>query len=139
MITLRILSWPEAQALAYPIRLTVFVEEQGVPKELELDEEDVRAWHALALDNSPLSNTLGTARLQADGKIGRLAVLAQHRGHGIGSALMNALLGFGTKQGIEHFYLHAQTSAMPFYERFGFKANGPIFNEAGIKHVKMMY
>ena len=130
-ISVNILPWEQAQSQAYPIRLAVFVKEQGVPEELELDEEDPLAWHAIArLDGQ----AIGTARLQKDGKIGRMAVIQAYRRQGIASAMMNVLLKFGRQHGINQFYLHAQIEALPFYERFGFVANGPVFNEAGIAH-----
>ncbi len=134
-VVVHLLPWEQAQAKAYPIRLAVFVKEQGVPRELELDEEDPLAWHAVA-EYEGLS--LGTARLQGDGKIGRMAVLMTYRHQGVASAMMNALLEFGKQQGIKQFYLHAQIEALGFYERFGFKANGPVFNEAGIAHRVMV-
>ena len=130
-ISVNILPWEQAQSQAYPIRLAVFVKEQGVPEELELDEEDPLAWHAIArLDGQ----AIGTARLQKDGKIGRMAVIQAYRRQGLASAMMNVLLKFGRQHGINQFYLHAQIEALPFYERFGFVANGPVFNEAGIAH-----
>jgi predicted GNAT family N-acyltransferase len=130
-ISVNILPWEQAQSQAYPIRLAVFVKEQGVPEELELDEEDPLAWHAIAkLDGQ----AIGTARLQKDGKIGRMAVIQAYRRQGVASAMMNVLLKFGRQHGINQFYLHAQIEALPFYERFGFVANGPVFNEAGIAH-----
>ncbi len=134
-VVVHLLPWEQAQARAYPIRLAVFVEEQGVPRELELDEEDPLAWHALARHNGL---TVGTARLQQDGKIGRMAVLRAYRHQGVASTMMHALLDHGQQQGIKQFYLHAQIEALGFYERLGFKANGPIFNEAGIAHQMMV-
>jgi predicted GNAT family N-acyltransferase len=130
-ISVNILPWEQAQYQAYPIRLAVFVKEQGVPEELELDEEDPLAWHAIAkLDGQ----AIGTARLQKDGKIGRMAVIQAYRRQGVASAMMNVLLKFGRQHGINQFNLHAQIEALPFYERFGFVVNGPVFNEAGIAH-----
>lgn len=133
-VLVHLLPWEQAQARASPIRLAVFVEEQGIPSELELDEEDPLAWHAVA-EHDGLS--LGTARLQGDGKIGRMAVLKTYRRQGVAKAMMNVLLDHGQRQGIKQFYLHAQVEAVDFYERFGFKANGPVFNEAGIAHRRM--
>ena len=132
--SIQILSWEQAQAWACPIRLEVFVKEQGVPKELELDEDDPLAWHAVAELDTLI---IGTARLQKNGKIGRLAVIQAYRLQGVASAMMNALLKFGQQHGIKEFYLHAQIEALPFYEGFGLVANGPVFNEAGIAHQTM--
>jgi len=134
MDDIQIMSWQAAQHLAYPIRYTVFVREQSVPEELELDEDDITAWHAVLLVDGV---AVGTGRLTASGKIGRLAVLEKYRKHGYGSKLMRALMNHGLANGITHFYLHAQTSAQSFYENLGFKANGPEFIEAGIAHIRM--
>lgn len=132
-------SWQNAKQVAYPIRRLVFIEEQGVPEEMELDEFDPLAQHALAyLD----SQCIGTARLVAlpgnIGRIGRMAVLPIHRSVGIGSQLLGALIDQGKLQGITHFELHAQLSAISFYERFGFIAQGDIYDEAGIAHRDMI-
>lgn len=127
---------------AFSVRKHVFIEEQGVPEELELDEYDPVAWHALAyLD----SQCIGTARLvifsQADGgigRIGRMAVLPKYRKQGYGKSLLQALLEKGKAKGISQFELHAQRSAIPFYEQFGFIADGDIYDEAGIAHRDMI-
>jgi predicted GNAT family N-acyltransferase len=132
-------SWADAEQAAWPIRKRVFIEEQGVPEEMELDEFDLTAQHALAYLNS---QCIGTARLASlpgnIGRIGRMAVLPAHRSEGIGGQLLNALLTKGKAQGITRFELHAQLSAIPFYERFGFIAQGDIYDEAGIAHRDMM-
>ena len=130
-----IMRWGEARHLAYPIRLTVFVNEQRVPEELELDDDDPGAWHALFFQDG---QAIATGRLLSSGKIGRLAVLKNYRGLGMGTALIKSLMEFGQQQGIGKFYLHAQTTAIGFYEGLGFKTNGPVFNEAGIEHIKMI-
>jgi len=135
MRVIEILPWNKASTLAYPIRFQVFINEQGVPQHLELDEDDPLAWHALAIRDH---QAIGTARLLSSGKIGRLAVLPNHRKQGVGKELMLALLDFGQQQGIHQFYLNAQVSAVDFYARLGFQAIGPIFNEAGIEHIKMV-
>ncbi len=134
MQKIAIMRWDEARHLAYPIRLTVFVNEQQVPEELELDDDDPDAWHAVMLKDG---QAIATGRLLGNGKIGRLAVLKNYRGLGMGTALIKRLMEFGQQQGIGKFYLHAQTTAIGFYEGLGFKANGPVFNEAGIEHIKM--
>ena len=132
-------SWADAKQVAWPIRKRVFIEEQGVPEEMELDEFDLTAQHALAYLSS---QCIGTARLASlpgnIGRIGRMAVLPAHRSEGIGSQLLNALITKGKAQGITQFELHAQLSAIPFYERFGFIAHGDIYDEAGIAHRDMM-
>jgi len=88
--TIRILSWSEVLPLARPVREKVFVEEQRVPRELEWDEWDERCDHAIAC--APDGRAIGTARLAPDGRLGRMAVLRECRGRGVGGALLEALL-----------------------------------------------
>jgi len=133
--SVRILSWPEAMSLARPVRERVFVEEQKVPRELEWDEWDERCDHALALDGT--GSALGTARLLPDGRIGRMAVLREWRGRGVGAALMEAMLERARQRFMTSITLHAQTHAAGFYRRFGFSGRGGEFLEAGIPHVEM--
>ncbi|MBJ7380381.1 MAG: GNAT family N-acetyltransferase [Polynucleobacter sp.] len=133
-IEIEITPWEEAQAIAFPIREAVFVQEQQVPANLELDEFDPIAWHALAKLKGA---DVGTARLLPDGKIGRMAVLKPYRLQRVGSALLNALLIHGELEGIKQFYLSAQIDALYFYEKFGFEMYGPQFEEAGIRHIEM--
>lgn len=135
MQAIQIMGWDEAKEFAYPIRLSVFVHEQGVPEALELDEDDPLAWHAIAFEDG---KAIATGRLMRNGKIGRLAVLKPYRGCGIGSAVLKNMVHYGEQQNIKGFFLHAQTSVSGFYERFGFKPSGSVFNEAGIEHIKMV-
>ncbi|MGV0963085.1 MAG: GNAT family N-acetyltransferase [Polynucleobacter sp.] len=132
-------SWLDGKEEAYPIRKRVFIDEQGVPEEMELDEYDPLAQHALAYVNS---ECIGTARLVTLpgnlGRIGRMAVLPMHRRRGIGGGLLRALLELSKSQGITPLELHAQLSAIPFYEQFGFIAQGDIYDEAGIAHRDMI-
>jgi predicted GNAT family N-acyltransferase len=122
------------RAIIYAIRRTVFVVEQSVPLEIEIDEHDPVARHVVAfIGDEPV----GTGRITADaraGRIGRMAVLAAHRGRGVGRELLQTLIGIGRDQGLERFVLSAQCQAVPFYERMGFVADGPIYIEAGIDH-----
>lgn len=126
--------WHEMQPAAAPIRLAVFVDEQQVPVELEWDEYDAVSTHAIARKGG---QSIGTARLLPDGHIGRMAVLAAHRGQGVGAALLTALIERAREVGLASVCLHAQTHARAFYERHGFVAQGAVFIEAGIPHVMM--
>ena len=135
MQEIRIMQWDEAKDLAYPIRLTVFVHEQGVPEALELDTDDALAWHAVMFKDG---QAIATGRLLRNGKIGRLAVLREYRGLGLGSEILKTLVSYGHQEGIKQFFLHAQTTAIGFYERHGFNAIGLPFEEAGIDHIKMV-
>ncbi len=128
-------NWSTDAATLCAIRLRVFVEEQGVPLQLEWDGEDERCEHALAqsLDGTPV----GTGRLLPEGRIGRLAVLPEWRGQGAGSALLVYFVELARKKGFASVTLHAQTRATAFYARHGFAAHGAEFMDAGIPHVAM--
>lgn len=134
-----LLPWESACSEAFFIRKTVFIEEQRVPEELELDDDDQRAIHVLAQLNA---QPIGTARLVDLGhdqaQIGRMAVLDQFRGQGIGQQILQKLILYAQEKGIASLVLHSQVSAIPFYEKMGFVAQGPIYDEAGIPHRNMM-
>lgn len=127
--------WTAMRAQAEPVRRAVFVEEQKVPAEIELDEADPLSLHALAFDRQ--GRVLGTGRLLPDGHIGRMAVLPPARGKGVGSALLRALMQAARQRGHREVALSAQTHAMPFYQRFGFVAEGDVYDDAGIPHRSM--
>ena len=116
------------------IRDEVFVEEQGVPPELEHDDQDATAIHVLAFaDGTPV----GTGRITPEGKIGRMAVLAAYRGRGAGRLILDELVALAERKALSQVYCFAQCHAVPFYERQGFAAEGPVFLEAGIEHRRM--
>ena len=121
------------------VRFAVFVDEQQIPRDLEMDDRDVECLHWLATDER--SEPIGTVRLdlRALGKIGRLAVLAPARGHGVGRALMARVHELARERGLASVWCHAQISAAPFYERLGYRVTSEPFEEAGIEHVKMEY
>lgn len=119
------------------VRFAVFVDEQRVPEDEEVDERDPECLHVVALDDGA---SVGTGRLDlaAGGKIGRVAVAASHRGRGVGTAIMHALHGLARRHGLERVWCNAQISAVPFYERLGYRTvDGGTFFEAGIEHAKM--
>lgn len=128
-------AWDDARERARAIRYTVFVEEQGVPVELEWDDMDAPSWHALAFaaDGTPVA----TGRLLPDGHIGRMAVLKVARGTGMGARVLDALMAKAAELGYAELILNAQTHAAPFYARVGFEQVGDEFEEAGIPHVEM--
>jgi predicted GNAT family N-acyltransferase len=134
-VSIRILGWPDAEGEAMRIRDAVFVAEQGVPPEIERDEWDRRSDHALAFDRA--GGVVGTGRLLPDGHIGRMAVLPEWRGRGIGGRILAALIARARERGMRRVVLNAQTHAAPFYARHGFVAFGDEFMEAGIPHVAM--
>jgi predicted GNAT family N-acyltransferase len=131
--------WAEAQASAFLVRQEVFILEQKVPAELEVDEFDPVATHALAYLNGCC---IGTGRLVDLGgskaQIGRMAVLVTFRSQGVGSLLLAKLITLASSQGMKSIMLHSQVAAIPFYEKQGFKAQGSIYAEAGIPHRNMM-
>lgn len=133
-LTVRLGSWNELSAQASPIRFTVFVDEQKVPVELELDEFDPLSCHALALAGD---EAIGTGRLLPDGHIGRMAVLAGWRGRGVGALLLQALIDEAQRRGMTRVVLNAQTHALGFYARFGFAPEGEEYEEAGLPHRTM--
>lgn len=120
------------------LRRAVFIEEQSVSEDEEWDGQDADALHLLALSEG---QPVGTARilLHGDtGKIGRVCVLRQARGSGLGAALILAALDVLRKRpGIVRAKLGAQTHAIGFYEKLGFAAFGPIYDDAGIPHRDM--
>jgi len=129
--------WATLQADAKTIRFEVFVEEQKVPAELEMDHMDAVCLHAVAYaeDGTPI----GTGRLLPDGHIGRMAVRQSARGSGVGGALLQALMAQARIRGDKLVALSAQTHAAPFYERHGFSIDGEEFYEAGIPHINMQH
>lgn len=128
--------WPEDADAIRSVREVVFVQEQSVPPDLEWDGEDERCIHALA--RSPDGTAIGTGRLAADGKIGRMAVLKQCRGIGVGDGILRLLIDEARAAGMKACYLHSQVHALPFYARHGFVAHGPEFSEADIPHREMV-
>ncbi|MBD0708518.1 MULTISPECIES: GNAT family N-acetyltransferase [unclassified Streptomyces] len=138
----------EDREACFAVRREVFVEEQGVPTEMEYDDCDATALHVLAVgaDGRPL----GTGRLlfgadAADrtgadasvGSLGRLAVSRAARGLGVGAALVRGIEEAARAQGLTAVDLHAQTHALGFYERLGYEAYGPEFPDAGMPHRAM--
>lgn len=124
--------WEADQHRICDIRYRVFIREQGVPATLEWDGLDATAIHLLGrFGKDP---ACATARLLPSGQIGRMAVLREQRGHGLGSRLLQALLAAATDAGLQRLYLHAQLPAQAFYQRHGFESHGEIFVEAGIRH-----
>lgn len=127
-------SWSEHRTALEEVRHEVFVLEQSVPKNLEWDGEDERAYHWLAFDKA---KAIGTVRMLRDGHIGRLAVLADYRKRGVGKALLNKALRHAKMLNLREAWLNSQQQAIGFYEPFGFVAYGPEFQDAGIPHQSM--
>ena len=127
--------WPEVVAL----RTRVFVDEQGVPPEVERDDRDATAVHVLSRDDA--GRVVATGRLLVDGEragIGRMATDASVRGRGHGGAVLAELHRQAVLRGVREVELHAQVPARRFYERAGYEAVGDEYVEAGIPHVTMV-
>lgn len=118
------------------IRFAVFVDEQRVPPDLEMDDRDAHCEHFLAFEHGL---AVGTARIDiaSGGKIGRLAVLAGSRRAGIGRALMEACHETALARGLDEVWCNAQVGAVRFYEHLGYSITGEPFDEAGIEHLRM--
>ena len=116
------------------IRYEVFVDEQNVPEELEIDGFDGEAKHVLIfVDGLPI----GTGRILSDGHIGRVAVLKNYRGLGIGKSIMKELIKCAQDLSLEKVWLSSQWHAHSFYLDLGFICVGEVYKEAGIDHIKM--
>ena len=133
--TIRLGDWATLGQDATAIRFEVFVDEQKVPAEIELDDMDAVCLHAVAYDEA--GKAIGTGRLLPDGHIGRMAVRQPGRGTGVGGAILTLLMEKARERGDAAVVLNAQTVAAPFYARHGFVQQGEQFEEAGIAHVEM--
>jgi predicted GNAT family N-acyltransferase len=122
---------------AFALRHEVFVGEQGVPAELELDEHDDAALHLVAFDGDRVVGTCRLVRDASRAKFGRLVVARDARGAGIGSALLAEAERRARADGARHMVLTAQLAAMDLYERAGYTARGDVFMDAGIEHMTM--
>ena len=135
---IRVVSCESERRACYDVRITVFVDEQLVPIDEELDADDETALHYLVESEGEI---IGTARLvdvgDGIGKIGRVALRKEHRGLGIGRDLMVHVMTEGFR-GFHTLILDAQVQMIPFYEKLGFLAEGDVFLDAGIPHRRMI-
>ena len=116
------------------VRKKVFIDEQNVPEELEIDGLDDKAEHILVYDNL---KPIATGRMFSDGHIGRVAVLKEYRGSGIGMLVMQSFIKKAEKLNIHRVWLSSQCHAVMFYEKLGFEEYGNIYMDAGIEHIDM--
>lgn len=138
MVSGRFLSPADDLSQCYAIRRKVFIEEQGVPEELEFDGSDAYAMHLLVFDGE---KNVATGRISLiDGiyKIGRVAVLKDERGKNYGDLTVRMLCDRAFRNGAKEVWLDAQLHAVGFYESIGFKTVGTEFLDAGIPHIKMV-
>ena len=137
MLTVRLADYETDFAAIRAIRFTVFVDEQQVPEELEMDDADPKCIHLLAIEGD---EPVGTGRIDIGnaGKVGRVAIVASWRGQGVGTALMKLTHGVAKEHGLDGVWCNAQVSVQPFYEGLGYRVtSAEPFNEAGIPHVRM--
>jgi predicted GNAT family N-acyltransferase len=138
-VTVRRVDPDEGLSDAFAVRRAVFIEEQGVSEDEEMDGRDDEASHVVAYDGD---RPVGTARLRTVeagvGKVERVAVRAADRGEGIGRALMAEVESLAADRGVEALKLHAQTRVEGFYEKLDYETTSGVFQEAGIDHVAMV-
>lgn len=137
MTTARLLrgTWTELGHLAAPVRRRVFIEEQGIPVELEWDDLDPASRHIVAV--AELDAPIGTVRLTPTAHIGRMAVLPAWRHRGIGKQLLQTVLEEAAAAGMSSVALSAQVPVIGFYEKLEFEPYGEIFQDVGIPHRMM--
>lgn len=134
--TVSLVCWHDGEPLLKAIRSAVFIQEQGVPADLEWDEHDANCRHALALSHQ--GDAIGCGRILPNGHIGRISVLPQWRKKKVGTAIMEALLNYALTHDYPQVDVDAQTHAVPFYHRFDFVEQGKEFMDAGLPHIKML-
>lgn len=136
----RVGTWQALGADAAIVRAAVFIVEQGIPAELEWDADDATAVHAVAYDGQ--GQPVATGRLLQPApqvaQIGRVAVLRDARGQGVGERIMRALMETARLRGDRDVMLHAQRTAENFYRRLGYSGHGEPFDEVGIPHLEMV-
>lgn len=119
------------------IRKNVFIKEQNVPLDIEIDGLDPEAEHFIVyLGNEPI----GCARIRANrnsAKLERIAIIKRYRGKGFGTKLTNFLIDYCKKKDFQEIILHSQTYVSDFYKKIGFKPSGKTFFEADIEHMEM--
>ena len=137
-LTVKLVETQREHQSALIVRVRVFVQEQKIPVEEELDEDDLSATHAIALVNG---SVVGTGRVLysdlGEARIGRMAVDEAWRRRGIGGHILTALEDAARQMGIKEAVLHAQTYVKGFYASHGYVEEGEVFLEVGIEHVQM--
>ena len=138
MFNVKLVTTDEEKQLAFDVRLKVFVEEQGIPRHLEIDEFDDKAAHFIVQDGE---HTIAAARLReispGVGKVERVCVLKEYRGKRLGVFTMEHIEKYAVGHGLNTLKLHAQTYAVPFYEKLGYVVTSPEFLDAYIPHRAM--
>ena len=137
-MNIQLVQTPKEKQDAFSVRFSVFVEEQGVPEEIELDEHDDEAIHFICYASS--GNPIAASRIRFTdnaGKLERICVVKDYRGHSIGSKLIQLMEETILEKDVHIATLHAQTHATEFYKRLGYRVTSEPFMDAGISHVAM--
>ena len=127
--------WETHRSELLEIRIQVFVKEQSVPIEEEEDASDPGSIHIIVYSSS--GQAAATGRLTPKGWIGRMAVLKEYRGLGLGLTILKELTALGFEHSLTEIWLSAQTHAIPFYEKLGYKIHGEIYDDCNIPHQDM--
>lgn len=125
--------------IAQEIRRDVFIKEQGIPEQIELDGLDEKCRHIIVFYNYAPAGCCRLRMVDGSIKVERFAVLREHRSLGLGTALMEYVLSYAKQEGYDDVWLNAQLPVKGYYEKLGFTAVDGIFEEAGIEHVRMVY
>ncbi len=133
--TVETVDFKKCEKQIFYVRNQVFVKEQSVPVELEIDGFDENAIHVLAWDNK---NVIGTGRMLPDGHMGRICVIKPYRGIGVGRFIMRSLINTAGKMNFLKVWLASQCRVTGFYRELGFVETGKVFDDAGIDHIKMV-
>jgi predicted GNAT family N-acyltransferase len=137
-VTVRFATTPEDRDTAFELRRAVFEVEQGVPRPLDRDAHDTNAHHVVAFEDGRCIGTGRLVRLDSrTGQIGRMAVAADRRRHGIGAAILDALERMAALRGIGEIVLNSQLPAREFFTRRGYVEGGDVFDDQGVPHVLM--
>ncbi len=131
---IKLVNFHEYQTGIMAVRRAVFVDELGIAPDLEWDNRDNEAYYAVALMDNEI---VGTGRMQADGEIGRIAILPQWRRQGLGSQILHCLIEAAVHAGQNSVYLSSQLNAVNFYVKLGFVMSGETYLAAGIPHQHM--
>ncbi|MCA0754346.1 GNAT family N-acetyltransferase [Paenibacillus sp. N4] len=123
---------------AFRIRKAVFVEEQGVAEEVEIDEYEPIAEHVLVYVDGEAAGTGRVRFVDGTAKLERICVLESHRMHRLGKRIMQELEAIAAEKGAGQAKLHGQVQAAPFYEKLGYRTDSEVFMEENIPHVKMI-
>jgi predicted GNAT family N-acyltransferase len=127
--------WQQDQQQLIALRTEVFVDEQKVPVDMEIDGMDPQCLHVKAVDAG--GNIIGTARLLPNRYVGRMCVKNSHRKQGVGGNMLQFFIDYARQNQLPALMLNAQISAQSFYQAYGFEADSKIFMEADIEHIHM--